>query len=238
MTRTREHALRKAALPYGAGVIRATGEIVLFNRTYELLWRLPPEDGQQAAKTRNPYSPHWITDADGYEIEPLELAGRFPVRGTRDQHEKWAAITDRRQHNAGEAAATFWFYGDSWSDAPLAVIEAEVERGMTALGGLPAKWRRHPYADAELRGPGTWDGCRDRDFWDWVRTRKVTDNPRGDFVKDTRDLYEVNRDPNENMLRACYEAEQQHAKLRRQYDRSRKKAATGAPENGAAAPAD
>ncbi len=135
MTRTREHALRKAALPYGAGVIRATGEIVLFNRTYELLWRLPPEDGQQAAKTRNPYDPHWITDADGYEIEPLELAGRFPVRGTRD-------------------------------------------------------------------------------------------------------LYEVNRDPNENMLRACYEAEQQHAKLRRQYDRSRKKAATGAPENGAAAPAD
>ena len=33
------------------------------------------------------------------------------------------------------------------------------------------------------------------EFWKWVYNRKAHDNPRGDFIRDTRDLMDMDIDP-------------------------------------------
>ena len=60
-------------------------------------------------------------------------------------------------------------------------------------------------------------------FFEWVaKTRRVTNNPRGDFVQDTKDLWDVHKDERimEEVFysRACYEAREQERKLRRLYN--------------------
>ena len=60
-------------------------------------------------------------------------------------------------------------------------------------------------------------------FFEWVaKTRRVTDDPRGDFVKDTKDLWDVHGDEQTMEAifnsRACNEAREQEKKLRRLYN--------------------
>ena len=58
----------------------------------------------------------------------------------------------------------------------------------------------------------------DRDgFWDWVATRRACDNPRGDFIRDTRDLMKNGGDPGAAMQTACPEAWDEYLEMRRKY---------------------
>ena len=59
-------------------------------------------------------------------------------------------------------------------------------------------------------------------FFEWVaKTRRITDNPRGDFVQDCKFMWEHYQD--EGVIdslfqgRACWEARQEADKLRRLY---------------------
>ena len=44
------------------------------------------------------------------------------------------------------------------------------------------------------------------EFWQWVASRKQTDNPRGDFIGDLRVILEMGKDPNDKLSGACKEA--------------------------------
>lgn len=80
---------------------------------------------------------------------------------------------------------------------------------------------------ARLRQLGRWDGVtvkgamRANDpFWRWVVSRKAGDDPRGDFIRDTRDLLNNGGDPEPRIATACPEAQAEYERLRRQYDAS------------------
>ena len=52
-------------------------------------------------------------------------------------------------------------------------------------------------------------------FWNWVCNRQAGDNPRGDFIRDTRDLLRVGRDsPDEVLESACAKAIEKYLTLR------------------------
>ena len=51
-------------------------------------------------------------------------------------------------------------------------------------------------------------------FWNWVCNRRVGDDPRGDFVRDTRILLEVGKDPGTRLGEASTEAVHEYIKLR------------------------
>ena len=55
-------------------------------------------------------------------------------------------------------------------------------------------------------------------FYAWVASRRAGDNPRGDFIRDTRRILEVGRrNPACDILLACDEAIREHDKMMRQY---------------------
>lgn len=57
-------------------------------------------------------------------------------------------------------------------------------------------------------------------FWEWVCARKAHDNPRGDFIRDTRDLMKMGIDPETRLdrLRENREGMKQYRKLRQEYE--------------------
>jgi hypothetical protein len=66
-------------------------------------------------------------------------------------------------------------------------------------------------------------------FTDFIRSRRVTDTPRGDFIEDTKGLIRLNRFPDPKSLpalewfmvrrHACKEAITEARKLWREYER-------------------
>ncbi|MDE0004587.1 MAG: hypothetical protein OXQ29_18005 [Rhodospirillaceae bacterium] len=56
-------------------------------------------------------------------------------------------------------------------------------------------------------------------FWFWVAGRKAHDNPRGDFIYDTRDLLERGIDPDTRIMSGCGEAKVQYERLKSQWER-------------------
>ena len=40
-----------------------------------------------------------------------------------------------------------------------------------------------------------------KEFWNWVANRKAHDNPRGDFIRDSRDLLATGVDPGKAIRR-------------------------------------
>ena len=59
-----------------------------------------------------------------------------------------------------------------------------------------------------------------RAFWEWVATREADDDPRGDFIRDTRDLMARGlRDPNVEIMNGCQEALDQFYRLAREWER-------------------
>lgn len=56
------------------------------------------------------------------------------------------------------------------------------------------------------------------DFWAWVASRRAHQNPRGDFIRDTRDLLAAGIDPSTRIVGACEEARREHEKLRREWE--------------------
>ena len=61
------------------------------------------------------------------------------------------------------------------------------------------------------------------DFWQWVCKRKAFDNPRGDFIRDTRDLMDAGIDPDTRLHRLSSnpEGERQYRKLLKNYEREK-----------------
>ena len=58
------------------------------------------------------------------------------------------------------------------------------------------------------------------DFWKWVYSRRAQDNPRGDFIRDTRVVMDAGaRSPDEALWGGCIEARVEHDRLWRQYAR-------------------
>lgn len=51
-------------------------------------------------------------------------------------------------------------------------------------------------------------------FWKWVSKRKAGRNPRGDFIRDTRDVIEMGANPDEKIIGACNEAKDEYDKLK------------------------
>lgn len=59
-------------------------------------------------------------------------------------------------------------------------------------------------------------------FIEWVCTRKAHDNPRGDFIRDTREVKACGFDDSQMedaVLRGCKEAIDIYHQLRREFDR-------------------
>ena len=55
------------------------------------------------------------------------------------------------------------------------------------------------------------------EFWIWVGRRKAGDDPRGDFVRDTRELLRSDIDPGRELISGCLEAMKQHDHLWQRY---------------------
>ena len=51
-------------------------------------------------------------------------------------------------------------------------------------------------------------------FWKWVAKKKAGRNPRGDFIRDTRDVIEMGANPDEKIIGACNEAKDEYDKLK------------------------
>lgn len=58
-------------------------------------------------------------------------------------------------------------------------------------------------------------------FWKWVASRRAHDNPRGEFIRDVRDLLSWGMDPTGRLFIASPEGKRQYESLRREYMRSR-----------------
>ena len=54
-------------------------------------------------------------------------------------------------------------------------------------------------------------------FWRWVCSRHAYDNPRGDFIRETRDLVRMGIDPETRIDSACNEALQEYSRLSSAY---------------------
>lgn len=63
-------------------------------------------------------------------------------------------------------------------------------------------------------------------FWKWVTGRRAHDNPRGDFIRDTRDLVKAGLDPGPRILGAPTEVRAEYERLLREFARSE----SGIPE--------
>ena len=57
-------------------------------------------------------------------------------------------------------------------------------------------------------------------FWKWVTGRKAHNNPRGDFIRDTRNLVEAGIEPGSRILGASTEAKTEYWRLLREFARS------------------
>ena len=55
------------------------------------------------------------------------------------------------------------------------------------------------------------------DFWSWVGGRNAGDNPRGDFIRDTKSLLDAGINPDTRLDRAVERAEEEHDLLWRRY---------------------
>ena len=57
-------------------------------------------------------------------------------------------------------------------------------------------------------------------FWEWVASRNAGDNPRGDFIRDTRTSLAAGSDPNVWIASAtaCAEAREEFEKLRKRWE--------------------
>ena len=51
------------------------------------------------------------------------------------------------------------------------------------------------------------------DFWQWVISQPVTDDPSGDFIEDTKALIMRGGDPEQAIFGGCHEARQAHRRL-------------------------
>lgn len=62
------------------------------------------------------------------------------------------------------------------------------------------------------------------EFWRWIATRKAHDNPRGDFIRDTRDLMNMGIDPETclHRLSGNPEGEKAFQGLLRAYERKKR----------------
>ena len=59
----------------------------------------------------------------------------------------------------------------------------------------------------------------ERAFWEWVAQQHADDDPRGDFIRDTRGLLtRGNCDPNVEIMNACDEARVQFDRLVTQWE--------------------
>ena len=56
-------------------------------------------------------------------------------------------------------------------------------------------------------------------FWEWVASRNAGDNPRGDFIRDTRTLLAAGSDLNVRIVSACAEAREEYEKLKKRWQR-------------------
>ena len=54
-------------------------------------------------------------------------------------------------------------------------------------------------------------------FWNWVCNLDAEDDPRGDFIRDTRDSLALGNNPESDMFGACDEARREYVKLRTQW---------------------
>ena len=57
----------------------------------------------------------------------------------------------------------------------------------------------------------------DATFWKWVVGCKADDSPRGDFIRDTRDLVEARIDPSTRMVGAPREVRAEYQRLLREF---------------------
>ena len=60
---------------------------------------------------------------------------------------------------------------------------------------------------------------RNKAFWEWVCRLHACDNPRGDFIRDTREAMERGLDPATELVHGVYEAQEEFHKLCQEYER-------------------
>ena len=62
------------------------------------------------------------------------------------------------------------------------------------------------------------------EFWQWVCKRKAYDNPRGDLIRDTRDLVDagINPETRRHRLRSNPEGEREYQKLLKDYQKEKR----------------
>ena len=67
-------------------------------------------------------------------------------------------------------------------------------------------------------------------FWQWVAMKQARENPRGDFIRDTRVLIHVGKNPGSRLWSACDEARREYRKLCRQWETKVQPPPTRPPE--------
>lgn len=64
--------------------------------------------------------------------------------------------------------------------------------------------------------PEEWIDLQD-EFWGWVVSRRARDNTRGDFIRDTRDLLRIGKDPGARITIGCQEARDEFHGMRKKF---------------------
>jgi len=181
----------KFTYPYGE-YYEDDGTRVLFNREYQLIWKISP---------------------------------------TGDTHQ----VNEITYHSNAAGDKITFFTQKSGAEWNTPKYRNYVEKVMDELGTDPKKldaiklytqrergkrgnymMQESPEDDIDLRFPKD-----SKDFWRWVAGKRVTEDPRGDFIQDTRDLLDCEFMTLERITSkywsACDEAKKQGNALEREY---------------------
>ena len=177
--------------PYGE-YYEDDGTRVLFNREYQLIWKISPT-GEANQVDEIAYRPNESADTTTFFTEKI---------GAVWNTSKYKNYVEKLMDELGI------------DPNKLDAIKLFTQRERGARGNY--MMQESSGHDIDLRFPKS-----SKDFWRWVAGKRITESPRGDFIKETRKLLDCEsmtlEQINSEYSSACNEAKKQGNALEREY---------------------
>ena len=177
--------------PYGE-YYEDDGTRVLFNREYQLIWKISPT-GEANRADGITYRPNESADTTTFFTEKIGAGWNTP---------KYRNYMKKLMDELGI------------DPKKLDAIKLYTQRERGERGNY--MMQESAEDDIDLDSPPN-----SKDYWRWVAGKRITESPRGDFIKETRDL--LDRESmtleriNSKYWSACNEAKKQGNALEREY---------------------
>ena len=190
-TRMEEKTKIRFTYPYGE-YYEKDGTRVLFNREYQLIWKISPT-GEANQVDEIAYRPNESADTTTFFTEKIGAMWNTP---------RYKNYVEKLMSELGI------------DPKKLDAIKLYTQRERGERGNY--MMQESSEHDIDLRFPRN-----SKDFWRWVAGKRITGTPRGDFIKDTRDLLDCESMTLERITsrywNACNEAKKQGNALEREY---------------------